>query len=237
MPAPTVISTSPASGARDIVLGAKIIIGFSAPMDLSTINSTTFSLTGPGQTSIIVPQSLIVANPKLLNGREYIEGTFAFTAATNGNTILTFTPSVPLRPNVVYTLLIVGPGQLTSDSIKDLNGLTLAYNYQWSFTTGDLNLVVPPAQSPLPVLNLPLSPGSIKIEQRLWAIGNDLSQEIDVIFPGAIDTSSVTAEQILLSLEPILNDPMVQVPAGLTPTVTISGNKITILISGWPLDS
>lgn len=237
MPAPTVISSSPASGALDIVLGAKIVIGFSALMDTTTINDTTFSLTGPGQTSIIVPQSLIVANPKLRNGREYIEGTFAFTVGTNGFTTVTFTPSVPLRPNVVYTLLLVGPGQLTSDSIKDTAGVSLAYNYQWSFTTGDLNLAIPPAQSPLPLLSIPLPPGAIRVNQKIWSVGNDLSQVITFTFPSAIDTTSVLPEQILLSVEAILNDPSVQVPSGLTPTVVIEGATITITISGWPLDS
>ena len=130
----------------------------------------------------------------------------------------------------------MGAGQLSNTGAQGADGTALDSNYQWSFTTGDLNLSTPPPQSPLPVLTVPLDPSRIKITQRLWAVGNDLSQEINIVFPGPIDTDSVTPESILLSLEPILNDPSVQVPSGLTPTVTIEGDTITILISGWPLD-
>jgi hypothetical protein len=237
MSAPSITSSSPASGTTDIVLGTSIVIGFSQPMDTSTINSTTFSLTGPGQTAIIAPAQLISKNPTAKTGREYITGTFSFALDSNGNTLLTFKPSVPLRPNVKYTILVIGPGELASESVKNLNGENLVSNYEWSFTTGDLNVVVPPAQSPLPKISLPLDPSLVKITQRLWAVGNDLSQEIDITFPGPIDPNSVSAAQILLSIEPILNDPSVLIPEGLKPTVIISGNKISITISGWPLDN
>jgi hypothetical protein len=235
MPAPSIISSSPSSGLTDVVLGTKIVVGFSAPMDLTTLNSSTFSLTGPGQTNIITPGQMIAARPKVLTGREYIEGSFAFTTVA-GNTVLTFTPSVPLRPNVTYTILIVGAGQVSDTGAQGADGTALDNNYQWSFTTGDLNLLIPPPQSPLPLLIIPLDPSRISIKERLWAVGNDLSREIDIVFPGPIDTSSFTTDQILLSLEPILNDPSVQVPSGLTPTVTVEGNTITILITGWSLD-
>lgn len=236
MSAPSIISSSPANGNRDVVLGTSIIVGFDQPMDATTLNASTFSLTGPGQTAIIAPGNLIAANPTVRTGREYVTGSFSFASDANGNTVLTFVPGVPLRPNVTYTILIVGPGLLLSSSAKNLNGETLDSNYEWSFTTGDLDVSTPPPQSPLVPLTVPLNPSSVRISQRLWAVGNDLSQEIDITFPGEIDLTSVTPDQILLSLEPILNDPFVMIPSGLTPTVTISGNKITIKIAGWPLD-
>jgi hypothetical protein len=234
MSAPSIISSSPADGTTDIVLGTKIVVGFDQPMDTTTLNSSTFSLTGPGTAEVIAQGGLISEAPKFRSSRYTVPGTFSFATDTNGNTILTFTPSEPLRPDVVYTVLIVGPGQLASTSAKNTDGETLDSNYQWSFTTGDLDISTPPATSPLPLLNIPLDPSQIKIQEKVWAVGNDLSQEIVITFPAPIDTTSVTPDQILLSLEPILNDPFVPVPSGLTPNVVISGNKITITISGWP---
>jgi hypothetical protein len=233
MPAPSIISSSPASGVIDVVLGTQVVVGFSVAMNTATLTSSTFSLTGPGQTGIITPGEMIAARPKVITGREYINGVITFSTGTAGNTILTFTPAVPLRPNVTYTILIVGAGQLSNTGAQGVDGTALDGNYQWSFTTGDLNVFVPPPQSPMPVLTIPLDPSRIRITQKLWAVGNDLSQEINIVFPGPIDPDSVTPESILLSLEPILNDPSVQVPSGLTPTVTIEGDTITILISGW----
>lgn len=236
MSAPSIISSSPAHGTTDVVLGTSIIVGFDQPMDVSTLNASTFSLTGPGQTGVITPGNLIDVKPTVKTGREYIQGSFSFSSDSNGNTVLTFAPGTPLRPNAVYTVLIVGPGMLLSSSAKNAQGEALVSNYEWSFTTGDLNVSVPPPQSPLTPLAVPLNPAGIQINQNLWAVGNNLAQEIVITFPGGIDTTSVTPDQILLSLEPILNDPFVKVPTGLTPNITISGNKITILISGWPLD-
>jgi hypothetical protein len=141
-----------------------------------------------------------------------------------------------LRPDVVYTVLLVGPGSALSESIKNLESPpdTLDSNYQWTFTTGDLDISIPPVTSPLPPLLIPLDPSKVKIEQQIWAVGNDLSQEIDIIFPAPINTNTITPEQVLLSLEAILNDPSVTIPTGLTPTVKIAGSTISIIISGWP---
>lgn len=236
MSAPNIISSSPSNGQTDVVLGAKIIVGFDQLMDTTTINAATVSITGPGQTSVIAPGEFIAATPRPVTGREYIDGTFAFTVDGSGNTIATFTPTVPFRPNVTYSILIIGVGQVSTASVNNSTGTPLSTSYGWSFTTGNLNLSVPPAQSPLPSLVLPLDPSQISISQNMWAVGNDLSQEITITLPSAIDPASINVSQILLSLEPILNDPFVQVPSGLTPTVTISGNTITILISGWPLN-
>lgn len=237
MSAPSIIKVSPNPSQIDVVLGTAVAVGFNQPIDQTTITSSTFSLTGPGQTKVIAPEELNVRNPRPDAGREYIPGTFSFSTDTSGNTIVTFTPSRPLRPNVVYTVLVVGgPSSVLGAAVKNLNTPpdALDNNYQWSFTTGDLDVSTPPVTSPTPPLIVPLDPSRVRIEQRLWSVGNNLAQELDITFPAPIDTNSITAEQILLSLEPILNDPSVSVPSGLTPTVTISGNKISIVITGWP---
>lgn len=238
MSAPSIIKVSPNPNQTDVVLGTTIVVGFDQVIDQTTITSSTFSLTGPGQTQVISPEELNVRNPRPDAGREYIAGSFNFSTDANGNTVVTFIPSRPLRPNVVYTVLVVGGlGSVLGAAVKNTNTPpdTLDSNYQWTFTTGDLDISTPPITSPIAPLVVPLDPSRVQIQQRLWAVGNDLSQELDIIFSAPIDTTSVTPEQILLSLEPILNDPSVSVPSGLTPTVTISGNKISIVISGWPM--
>jgi hypothetical protein len=239
MSAPSIIKVSPNPNQTDVVLGTTVVVGFDQAIDTTTITSSTFSLTGPGQTQVISPEELNVKNPWPDTGREYIAGAFSFSTDVNGNTIATFTPSSPLRPNVIYTVLVVGGlGSVLGAAVKNLDTPpdTLDSNYQWTFTTGDLDVSVPPVTSPIAPLVVPLDPSRVQIQQRLWAVGNDLSQELDIIFPAPIDTTTVTPEQILLSLEPILNDPSVSIPSGLTPTVTISGNKISIVISGWPMN-
>lgn len=238
MSAPSIIKVSPNPNQTDVVLGTSIVVGFDQLIDTTTITSSTFSLTGPGQTQVISPEELNVKNPRPDTGREYITGAFTFALDSNGNTVATFTPARPLRPNVIYTVLVVGGlGSVLGARVCNLDTppATLDSTYQWTFTTGDLDVSVPPITSPIAPLLVPLDPSKIQVQQHLWAVGNDLSQELDIIFPAPIDTNTVTPQQILLSLEPILNDPSVSVPTGLTPTVTISGNKITIVIAGWPL--
>jgi hypothetical protein len=246
MSAPSVVSVSPNPSAIDIVLGTDIVVVFDQDMDTSTINTATFSLTGPGETQFVSPAQLNTRPLLPSTSREYVNGTFAFTETSPpGGTILTFTPAVPLRPNVIYTVLLVGPGATAnSQSITNLDGDTLDSNYQWTFTTGDLDITVPPPSSPLTPLTYPLDPSKVRIVSQVYDIGNDLSQVIVIQFPAPINTASVTAAQILLSLEAILNDPSVVIPTGITPTVVIGGtngvdgsngpNTITITLTGWP---
>jgi hypothetical protein len=110
----------------------------------------------------------------------------------------------------------------------------MATSYEWTFVTGDLNLATPPPTSPLlddmPAIDL----GQIKVIPRGRRYGVDLTQEIDIIFPGPIDPNSINTDDILMSIEAVLGDPTVPIPAGLTPTVTINGSTLKIVISGWP---
>src|SRR5579863_2707309 len=49
---PTVIATSPANGATAVLLNATVTATFSSVMAPATINTTTFTLTGPGATVV-----------------------------------------------------------------------------------------------------------------------------------------------------------------------------------------
>jgi hypothetical protein len=111
---PTVISTIPTNGANAVPLNQVVSATFSKAMNAATINSTTFSLRGPGTTAVA--------------------GLVAY--ATVGNT-LTFTPSASLAANTLFTATI-------TTGAEDLAGVALATNYVWTFTTGATAVVVPP---------------------------------------------------------------------------------------------
>lgn len=111
---PTVIATVPLQGATGVPLNQIVSATFSTAMNPATINSTTFTLTGPGAT--VVP------------------GLVAYAAV--GNT-LTFTPTANLAASTLYT------GTITTGA-QDLAGAGLASDYVWSFTTGAAVVVTPP---------------------------------------------------------------------------------------------
>jgi hypothetical protein len=112
--APTVILTIPLNGATAVPLNQTVSATFSEAMNPTTINSTTFTLTGPGTTAV--------------------DGLVSYAAI--GNT-LTFTPSVNLAPNTLFTATITTGAQ-------DLAGNALAADYVWTFTTGATVLTTAP---------------------------------------------------------------------------------------------
>jgi hypothetical protein len=103
---PTVTATIPLNAATGVPLNQIVDATFSVPMNPATINSTTFTLTGPGLTAV--------------------PGLVAYAAI--GNT-LTFTPTANLVASTLYTASITTGAQ-------DLAGTGLANNYVWTFTTG-----------------------------------------------------------------------------------------------------
>jgi hypothetical protein len=100
-------------------------------MNPATINSSTFTLTGPGATPVA--------------------GLVAYAAV--GNT-LTFTPTANLAASTTFTATITTGAQ-------DLAGTALASNYVWTFTTGAAVSTTPPELvSTVPVntaANVPLN--------------------------------------------------------------------------------
>jgi hypothetical protein len=117
---PTVTTTVPSPGASNVPSNQAVTATFSVPMNPGTINSTTFSLTGPGTTAVA--------------------GLVAYAAV--GNT-LTFTPTANLLTNTLYTATITTGAQ-------SLAGTALASNYVWTFTTVAPVAVPPQVVSTLP---------------------------------------------------------------------------------------
>jgi len=128
---PTVTATIPPNGAIGVPLNQIVDATFSVPMNPATINSTTFTLTGPGTTAV--------------------PGLVAYAAV--GNT-LTFTPTAVLAPSTLYTATITTGAQ-------NLAGTGIAANYVWTFTTGTtLSTVAPEIVSTVPAsaaINVPLN--------------------------------------------------------------------------------
>jgi hypothetical protein len=116
--APVVISTDPANNATGVVLNKIITAKFSLPMDPLTINTTTLTIQ---------------------KGNLSIAGTVTYT-----DTTATFTPSVDLIPNTIYTGTI-------ATGVKSATGIPMAVNYVWTFTTG--TIVAPTVIATDPVSN------------------------------------------------------------------------------------
>lgn len=231
MAAPTVISVTPGPNATGVVLGSPITVTFDQVVDITTVSDSTFVLIGPGQTAVITPTQMIAEDPSVITGREYITGTFSF-ATVDSQTVVTFNPGKPLQPDQTYSVLVLGSGgALTSDAVKNGIGEAMVGSYQWSFTTGTLNLVTPPVQSPIPWNQGRINPIDVRLLPRA-ATGNDLTQDIELVFPGPIDPASFNLTDVLVSLEAIIGDPDVVIPQGVTATVAIDGSILRISLTG-----
>jgi hypothetical protein len=104
---PQVSSTTPAKGATTVPVNTAISATFSKPMNPSTINATSFVVTGPGGTAIAG----------------------AVTYAAPGS-VATFTPAADLAYGAVYTATIT---TAATDQASPANAL--AANYVWTFTS------------------------------------------------------------------------------------------------------
>jgi len=103
----TVVSTTPANGAKDVHPAAVIIITFSKDMQTLSFNSDSFFVT---------------------TGEKYEAATVAGNV-TYSNKTATFTPSTKLTPNTLYNVSVTA-------EVKDSDGISLAGLYSWEFTTG-----------------------------------------------------------------------------------------------------
>src|SRR5476651_2281643 len=87
-----VVNVDPANSEVDVVLGTQITITFDQLLDITTIDESTFSVTGPGQTQILTAGQLIAKDGDTLLSREYIEGTFTFDVDAQGRSVVSFVP-------------------------------------------------------------------------------------------------------------------------------------------------
>jgi hypothetical protein len=106
---PEVIATDPIAGAINVPTTKVIAATFNVPMNPATINNSTFLLQ---------------------EGTVLVSGTVSYTGST-----ASFTPSVPLKSNTVYTATITMGAK---DNLKS----SMIQNYVWSFNTGAVPTVV-----------------------------------------------------------------------------------------------
>jgi hypothetical protein len=104
--APTVTFTNPANNASGVPINRKITATFSQAMAPSTITTSTFTVTGPGATSVA--------------------GAITYDTINN---IATFVPASNLASNTLFTATI-------TTGATNLSGTAMANNFVWSFTTG-----------------------------------------------------------------------------------------------------
>jgi len=116
--APTITATTPINLATNVPINVKPTATFSSAMDPTTISATTFTLA---------------------QGASNVVGLVSLDALTN---TATFTPTLPLLANTVYTATI-------STAAKDLGGTPLAASYSWSFTTA-VSVIAPTVISTTP---------------------------------------------------------------------------------------
>lgn len=102
---PTVVSLAPANSAAGVCTNTVVVATFSEAMNPSTIDATTFTLTGPGAASVV--------------------GQVAYDAPDN---VATFTPTSALALNASYTATVTTGAQ-------DVKGGALASDSTWSFGT------------------------------------------------------------------------------------------------------
>jgi hypothetical protein len=106
---PVVVSTDPTDGAVNVTLNKVITATFSTVMNAASLNATTF---------------------QLKQGLTVIAGTVTYSGVT-----ASFTPSLPLTPNTVYSAII-------TTGANDNIGNSLSANYTWSFATGNVPTVI-----------------------------------------------------------------------------------------------
>ncbi len=102
---PSVVSTSPANGATDVLLSEPVVANFSEPLDANTITPSSFVLRD--------------------SSNNVIPATVAYSAPDNRATL---TPVASLAGSTTYTATI-------STAVTDLSGLAMASSHVWSFTT------------------------------------------------------------------------------------------------------
>jgi Ice-binding-like/Bacterial Ig-like domain len=112
---PTVISETPPNGAAGVCPNTVVTATFSVAMNPDTINSTTFTLTA--------------GTPPVA-----VDGVVTYAASSN---TATFTPSIALALNTLYTATI-------TTGATDANGIALANDFVWTFTTGSTTCLTGP---------------------------------------------------------------------------------------------
>ncbi|MGD0630325.1 MAG: Ig-like domain-containing protein [Terracidiphilus sp.] len=152
---PTVISTVPVNLATGVPTNQALSATFSVAMNPATIDIATFTLTVTGGASVT--------------------GTVSYIAA---GSVATFMPAVDLASNTQYTATI-------TTGTMDLEGVALAANYVWTFTTAASSSVAPPTVIATNPLNT--------------AIDVPLNQVVSATFSKAMNPATINSSTFALT--------------------------------------
>ncbi len=111
---PTVTAVNPLNNATGVALNTAITAAFDEAMNPATMTASTFTLTGPGTTSV--------------------GGAVSYNSLSN---IVTLTPASNLAPLTLFTATI-------TTGVTNLSGTAMAANFVWTFTTGAAPDITPP---------------------------------------------------------------------------------------------
>ncbi|MGA2909601.1 MAG: Ig-like domain-containing protein [Terracidiphilus sp.] len=117
-PPPGISAVTPANLSTTAAISTTVTATFNQTMNSATITGSTFTLTGPGNTSV--------------------QGTVAYNAVSS---VATFTPSANLAYNTAYVATL-------SASIMSSAGVALSPAYVWSFTTAVAPVPIVTATAP-----------------------------------------------------------------------------------------
>jgi ketosteroid isomerase-like protein len=110
-PPPTVVSTVPLNGAVGVAESTTVTATFSVPMDATTINATTFKLTGPGATAVAGSVNFAGSTATLTPGAPLAGSTLYTATITTGAKDPT---GAPLAANFVWTFTTAPTPAVTS---------------------------------------------------------------------------------------------------------------------------
>lgn len=174
---PTATLSVPSMGTATVATNTKISATFSEAMDASTIDSATFTLTGPGITPVA--------------------GNVSYAA---GAKTATFTPTAPvlLAANTVYTATITtGVTDLAGNTLSGNTGVFPApSNFVWTFTTGTVNDTTTPTVT---LTNPLLNASSVCLQKSVNAT---FSEAMD---PLTLTTATFTLQKSGSPLGPLLS--------------------------------
>jgi Ice-binding-like/Bacterial Ig-like domain len=200
--APTVTSTMPTLNATLVGIDASANATFSKPMNSSTLNAATFTLTGPGLT--------------------VVDGKVSYDVPDQ---IVTFTPLATLAPSTAFTATI-------TTSAQDLSGNALASSYSWMFTTGaattgqsNVNLGAAASYAVLAATTV-TAPGPIVIDGDLGLYpGTSVTGFPPAVVNGTTNVDNIAAQAAQASLLTAYNM-LFDLPLGVTMTGNLGGSTI-----------
>jgi hypothetical protein len=172
---PTINSVSPLTASDGACPNTSVTATFSEAMNPATINSSTFTLQGPGTSAVA--------------------GVVTYNAASG---TATFTPSALLGSGVAYTAtLTIG--------IVDAKGIPLASNYTWTFTTAANGCNPPPSVTAItPVANSTTAcPNSVVTATFSQPMNTgSINATTFTLSPGVTGTVSHDASNTIFTLTP-----------------------------------